>query len=97
MVKIPFTSSGAYSRYSVKFAISGIRSSGELAISIDGNYLQWSARNGTGIDRVEYEVWGEAGLAAGSHVLTFDVQEEGDDRDARLYMYEVLEYGDEAE
>ena len=95
IVKIPFTSTGGYARHSVKFAISGIRSSGELAVGIDGNHLQWSIRNGTGMDRGEYEVWEGVGLEAGSHVLTFHVQEEGDDRNARLYMYEVIEYGDE--
>ncbi|KAF8882039.1 IgA peptidase M64-domain-containing protein [Gymnopilus junonius] len=94
---IGFTSSGAYSRYSVQFSLSGIPNEGDLRVTLDGTDLEWEPRTDIGMDRWFYNFNSSTGLQPGIHELKFDLLNAEHLGVAQLCSAEILEYGDETE
>jgi hypothetical protein len=92
-----FTSSGVYSRYLVKFSLSGIPDAKDLKVELDGVDLEWVPEPIVGLDRWHYDIYRPEALSGGSHVLTFTLLEPNLEGKAQLCSVEVLEFGDELE
>ncbi|KAJ2933385.1 hypothetical protein H1R20_g3718, partial [Candolleomyces eurysporus] len=95
--KVQFTSSGSYSRYLVKFSLSGIPEKSNLKVELDGNDLGWEPEPIVGLDRWHYDIHRSENLSAGVHELTFTLNEPSLEGVAQLCSAEVLEFGDESE
>ncbi|KIM42999.1 hypothetical protein M413DRAFT_443814 [Hebeloma cylindrosporum] len=94
---IKFESSGTYSRYSVQFSLSGIPNKKDLRVTLDGDELGWLPREKIGMDRWFYNFHSPKKLAAGKHVLSFNLLNGKKEGAAQLCSTEVLEYGTEDE
>ncbi|EIN12687.1 hypothetical protein PUNSTDRAFT_118417 [Punctularia strigosozonata HHB-11173 SS5] len=94
-----FTSSGTYSRYLVRFSISGVPSAEELTVLFDGRDLNWEPKENIGVDRYHYDVYNDTSLKAGEHIVTFilNSKEREKANTAQLCNVEILEFGDESE
>ncbi|KIK98977.1 hypothetical protein PAXRUDRAFT_823257 [Paxillus rubicundulus Ve08.2h10] len=92
-----FFSSGEYSRHLVKFSLSGIPRSEDLAVYLDGADLKWAPRKDIGVDRWHYDIFFEHGLGMGEHVVEFALQNGDIQGQAQLCSVEVLEYGTQDE
>jgi len=92
-----FVSSGAYSRYLVRFSLSGLPNSDNLQVRLDGEDLGWEPKPGIGVDRWHYDIYMDTPLSGGEHSLEFALQESGDESVAQLCSFEILEFGDEKE
>lgn len=91
-----FESSGSYSWHKVRFSISGVRNASYLRVSIDGEDLGWEPRQGLGVDRWHYDYDRESPLSAGTHELKCELVG-GEEGEAQLCSYEILEFGDDSE
>lgn len=66
---IRFNSDGTYSRWFMRFTVSGCETPGSLRVTLDGVDLPW---NTTGqLDRTFFEYYREGGFSSGSHTLVF--------------------------
>jgi hypothetical protein len=92
-----FTSSGTFSRYLVRFSLSGIPRSDDLKVLLDGEDLGWEAKSGIGIDRWHYDIRKDTPLSGGDHILGFALQPSGNASIAQLCSFEILEFGNENE
>jgi hypothetical protein len=92
-----FTSSGTFSRYLIRFSLSGIPSSDDLKVLLDGEDLGWEPKSGIGIDRWHYDIYKDTPLSGGEHILEFALQSSGNASIAQLCSFEILEFGDEDE
>ncbi|PPR05386.1 hypothetical protein CVT24_008000 [Panaeolus cyanescens] len=94
---ICFTSSGTYSRYLVKFSLSGMPESTDLRVTLDGKDLKWPPKSGLGLDRWHYDLHFDEALTGGKHELTFNLLNKGREGVAQLCSAEVIEFGNETE
>ncbi|KAH8114551.1 IgA peptidase M64-domain-containing protein [Phellopilus nigrolimitatus] len=92
-----FDSSGLYSRHVVRFSLSGLPRKEDLIVKLDGTDLEWTSRTGIGLDRWHYDIHGNYSLRAGSHSLTFSLENAALADKAQLCSAEVIEYGNEDE
>ncbi|KAK2465309.1 hypothetical protein APHAL10511_002663 [Amanita phalloides] len=94
---INFTSSGLYSRHLVKFSLSGLPEVTDIAITFDGENLDWKPRPDIGLDRWHYDIRRSFPLGHGDHEIKFTLLNENREGAAQLCSVEVLEFGDEVE
>jgi len=94
---VHFISSGTYSRNIIRFSLSGLPSSDNLRVRLDGEDLGWEPKPGIGIDRWHYDFYRDAPLDGGKHSLEFALQESGNASVAQLCSFDILEFGDEKE
>lgn len=94
---IKFTSSGSYSRYVVKFSLSGLPYKEDLQVALDGIDLGWVPKPDIGLDRWHYDIYSLNGLAPGYHELTFTLVNKKQQGVAQLCSAEILEFGNEEE
>ncbi|KAF9046373.1 IgA peptidase M64-domain-containing protein [Panaeolus papilionaceus] len=94
---VKFTSAGTYSRYLVKFSLSGIPESTDLRVTLDGKDLHWRPKAGLGLDRWHYDLHFEEPLTGGVHELGFTLLNVGREGVAQLCSTEIIEFGNEAE
>ncbi|KAF9485828.1 hypothetical protein BDN70DRAFT_870717 [Pholiota conissans] len=94
---VNFTSSGAYSRYSLQFSLSGLPRKGDLRVTLDDTDLEWAPRPGIGMDRWFYNFHSSKPLAPGQHQLMFALLNGDKQGSAQLCSTELLEYGTEDE
>ncbi|THH17272.1 hypothetical protein EW146_g3507 [Bondarzewia mesenterica] len=66
-----FNSSGTYSRYLVRFSLSGLLEKGDLSVLLDGDDLGWTPKEGLGVDRYFYDIYRDDALSEGEHVVEF--------------------------
>jgi hypothetical protein len=67
---IPFTSSGNYARWFLRFTVSGCEVEGAIQVRLDGRVLDWrSSRN---LDRTFFNYFTEETFASGGHLLEFE-------------------------
>ncbi|TEB22767.1 hypothetical protein FA13DRAFT_1740687 [Coprinellus micaceus] len=92
-----FTSSGIYSRYLVKFSLSGIPSKSSFTVTLGGEDLGWEPERRVGLDRWHYDIHRADGLKPGVHKLNFALTDPALEGKAQLCSVEVLEFGDESE
>ena len=92
-----FTSSGLYSRYLVKFSLSGIPSASDLRVELDGVDMGWVPRQDIGFDRWHYDVYRDGGLSGGVHEVKFILNNKEIEGQAQLCSVEVLEFGDQTQ
>lgn len=92
-----FTSSGEYSRYLVKFSLSGVPEKSNLRVELDGVDLGWAPEPLVGVDRWHYDIFVSEKLAPGPHELRFALQDSKLEGISQLCSVEVLEFGDESE
>ncbi|KAG6879333.1 hypothetical protein C0992_003467 [Termitomyces sp. T32_za158] len=92
-----FTSSGTYTRYLVKFSLSGLPEASDLRIELDGVDLNWVPQKDIGLDRWLYEISKDIGLDRGLHEVKFILLNQEREGVAQLCNVEVLEYGTEHE
>ena len=95
--KVQFTSSVSYSRFLVKFSLSGIPNKSNLMVELDGKDLGWEPEPIVGLDRWHYDIHRSENLSAGIHELKFTLSEPSLEGVAQLCSVEVLEFGDESE
>eukprot|EP01065_Artemidia_motanka_P032375 TRINITY_DN39389_c0_g1_i1.p1 TRINITY_DN39389_c0_g1~~TRINITY_DN39389_c0_g1_i1.p1 ORF type:complete len:614 (+),score=242.13 TRINITY_DN39389_c0_g1_i1:68-1843(+) len=79
--KLTFTSDGAYSKWFLRFTVSGCPEQGSLRVYLDGKELNWAPNHpdgaeqpdGTTLDR-QFYTYGDmnSGFSAGSHTLEFE-------------------------
>ena len=94
---VTFDSAGTYSKYLVRFSLSGLPERGDVKVRIDGRDLGWEPKEGIGMDRWHYDFLVEEGLAGGSHELVFELVNGEREGAAQLCNAEVIEYGDDGE
>ncbi|KAL1692019.1 IgA peptidase M64-domain-containing protein [Schizophyllum commune] len=94
---VTFDSAGTYSKYLVRFSLSGLPERGDVKVRIDGRDLGWEPKEGIGMDRWHYDFLVGDGLAGGSHELVFELVNGGREGSAQLCNAEVIEYGDDEE
>ncbi|KAL1756085.1 IgA peptidase M64-domain-containing protein [Schizophyllum commune] len=94
---VTFDSAGTYSKYLVRFSLSGLPERGDVKVRIDGRDLGWEPKEGIGMDRWHYDFLVGEGLAAGSHELVFELVNGEREGAAQLCNAEVIEYGDDGE
>ena len=92
-----FRSAGTYSRYLVKFSLSGIPHTSDLRVELDGKDLGWVPEPSVGFDRWHYDILRLEGLRAGEHEITFALRNVSLQGTAQLCSVEVLEYGNDSE
>ncbi|KAJ2919129.1 hypothetical protein MD484_g1282, partial [Candolleomyces efflorescens] len=95
--KVEFNSSGTYSRFLVKFSLSGIPKSSDLKVELDGKDLGWKPEPVVGLDRWHYDIHQSESLSPGVHELKFTLNEPSLEGVAQLCSVEVLEFGDESD
>jgi len=95
--KVKFVSSGQYSRHVVRFSLSGLPERTDLAIALDGVNLDWSPKDGLGVDRWHYDIDIPTALSEGEHVLSFTLQNRERQGIAQLCSTEILEFGNSDE
>ncbi|KAF8967037.1 IgA peptidase M64-domain-containing protein [Flammula alnicola] len=94
---IKFTSSGAYSSYSLQFSLSGLPRKEDLRVTLDGVDLGWVPRPDIEMDRWFYNFYSTNHLTAGTHELKFILLNGEKKGSAQLCSTEMLEYGTEDE
>ncbi|KAF8170940.1 IgA peptidase M64-domain-containing protein [Pholiota molesta] len=94
---INFTSSGAYSRYSLQFSLSGLPHKQDLRVTLDDVDLRWVPRPDIGMDRWFYNFHFTEPLTPGQHQLKFTLLNGDKQGSAQLCSTEVLEFGTEEE
>ncbi|TRM56946.1 IgA peptidase M64-domain-containing protein [Schizophyllum amplum] len=94
---VTFDSAGTYSRYLVRFSLSGLPEMGDARVTIDGKDLGWTPKVGLGMDRWHYDFLVEEGLGGGEHELVFELVNSEREGAAQLCNAEIIEYGDEDE
>lgn len=92
-----FISSGLYSRYLVRFSLSGLPATEHLTVSLDGKNLGWRSRPDIQLDRWHYDIYQSQALSLGSHELNFTLSDGAFEGTAQLCSVEIIEYGDENE
>lgn len=92
-----FESSGLYSRYLVRFSLSGLPLAQDLKVELDGKDLEWKPRPDVKLDRWHYDIYQPDPLARGLHELSFTLDNSAREGTAQLCSVEILEYGDESE
>ncbi|KAI0035218.1 IgA peptidase M64-domain-containing protein [Vararia minispora EC-137] len=88
-----FNSSGTYSRHLVRFSLSGLPSSEDLTVLLDGENIYWKAKEGLGVDRWHYDIYRDTPLSGGHHELTFKLNNWRLEGIAQLCSVEILEFG----
>lgn len=91
-----FISSGAYHRHLLKFSLSGLPSSQDLSVFIDGKQLPWEPRKDIGVDRWHYEISRNHSLQEGEHEIVFRLEDKKREGQGQLCSLEVIEFGDES-
>jgi hypothetical protein len=66
---INFTTSGNYTRWLMRYSVSGCDTQNSLAITLDGQNIQWTTRGN--LDRALIEVYSSTALPTGNHRLAF--------------------------
>ncbi|EJD00187.1 uncharacterized protein FOMMEDRAFT_142576 [Fomitiporia mediterranea MF3/22] len=94
---VTFDSSGLYSRYVVRFSLSGLPKKDDLTVMLDGKNLHWNPKEGLGLDRWHYDIHINETLEAGTHSLSFNLENSDLMGGAQLCSMEVIEFGDSAE
>ncbi|KAH7920291.1 hypothetical protein BV22DRAFT_1098340, partial [Leucogyrophana mollusca] len=92
-----FSSSGTYSRYLVKFSLSGIPEKKDLDVVLDGVNLNWTPRKDIGIDRWHYNIEVGKPLSPGFHEIKFIFNNKRNEGRAQLCSVEFLEFGTASE
>ncbi|KAH7913957.1 IgA peptidase M64-domain-containing protein [Hygrophoropsis aurantiaca] len=92
-----FPSSGIYSRYLVKFSLSGIPNKEDLGVLLDGVKLEWTPRKNIGVDRWHYNIQVGKPLKRGIHKIEFKLKNKRTEGIAQLCSVEILEFGTESE
>ncbi|KAF8513772.1 IgA peptidase M64-domain-containing protein [Gautieria morchelliformis] len=92
-----FLSSGLYSRYLVRFSLSGLPAAEHLNVYLDGQNLDWKPRPNIGLDRWHYDIYQSLALPPGQHELNFTLGDTALEGTAQLCSAEIIEYGDETE
>ena len=94
---VQFSSSGQYARHLVRFSLSGLPSSSDLSIRLDGKELAWKPRPDIGLDRWHYDIHRNEVLEDGDHELTFELKNKALEGMAQLCSAEILEFGADEE
>lgn len=94
---VPFNSSGQYSRFVVRFSLSGIPKAEHLAIQLDGRDLHWEPKPDIREDRWQYDIHRSVPLKAGKHYVAFTLAKGALVGKAQLCSVEIIEFGDEDE
>lgn len=92
-----FVSSGLYSRFLVRFSLSGLPEEGYLKIYLDGEDLGWKPHPGVGLDRWHYDIYRPEALSNGNHEIKFILGDVAVEGAAQLCSVEIIEYGNENE
>jgi len=92
-----FNSSGTYSRYLVRFSLSGIPEKAALSVEFNGEDLGWVPRKDIGVDRWHYDIHSHDALSEGVHEVKFSLNDKGLEGTAQLCSVEILEFGTEEE
>jgi len=92
-----FSSSGLYSRYLVRFSLSGLPLAKDLKVKLNNKDLEWKPRPDVKLDRWHYDIYQTEALASGLHELSFTLGDSAKEGTAQLCSAEIIEYGDEAE
>ena len=91
--KARFSSSGDYSRYLVRFSLSGVPEKKHLRVFLDGEDLNWSPRPNIGLDRWHYDIYRSTPLSVGEHTLDFILGPDAMEGSAQICSVEVIEFG----
>ncbi|THH05957.1 hypothetical protein EW146_g9760 [Bondarzewia mesenterica] len=92
-----FNSSGTYTRYLVRFSLSGLPEKGDLSVLLDGDDLGWTPKEGLGVDRYFYDIYRDDALSEGGHIVEFVLKNGEREGIAQMCSVEILEYGNEEE
>jgi hypothetical protein len=92
-----FMSSGAYSRYMVRFSLSGLPERSDLKVEVDDTDLEWVPRMDIGFDRWHYDVNRAHSLGPKEHEVKFTLVNGDREGVAQLCSVEIIEYGNEEE
>jgi len=92
-----FISSGTYSKYLVRFSLSGAPRASDLLIELDGEDLRWSPRKDVGVDRWHYDIMVNSVLTEGEHELRFTLGSTAQEGLLQLCSLEIIEYGSDNE
>ncbi|ETW82139.1 hypothetical protein HETIRDRAFT_61336 [Heterobasidion irregulare TC 32-1] len=92
-----FNSSGTYSRYLIRFSLSGLPEKDDLSVLFDGEDLGWTPKEGLGVDRYFYDIYKNERLSEGEHKIEFVLKNAEREGIAQMCSIEVLEYGSEQE
>ncbi|TPX35355.1 hypothetical protein SmJEL517_g02201 [Synchytrium microbalum] len=71
-----FTSAGNYSRWLLRFSISGVDKTSDMDIIFDGKKVKWTSLKT--LDRSFYDVVGDTGFASGQHSVQYRVNDKKD-------------------
>lgn len=88
-----FLSSGTYSRYLVRFSLSGLPQKADVTVLFDGEDLGWEPKEGLGMDRYHYDIYRDDSLSEGEHEVKFVLNAEEREGVAQLCNVEILEFG----
>ncbi|KDQ62041.1 hypothetical protein JAAARDRAFT_29945 [Jaapia argillacea MUCL 33604] len=94
---IEFDSSGLYSRYVVRFSLSGVPEKEALDVEFDGGNLGWTPRKDIGVDRWHYDIRLNEPLPEGIHEVKFALKDKALEGTAQLCSVEIMEFGDETQ
>lgn len=89
-----FSSAGTYDSHLLQFSISGVTSSDDLRVELDGKDLGWEVNTAVGLDRWIYNMKFNDSLSPGRHEIKFTLLNEEAQGTAQLCNLEILEYGD---
>ncbi|KAF8505368.1 IgA peptidase M64-domain-containing protein [Hysterangium stoloniferum] len=92
-----FTSSGSYSRYLVRFSLSGLPEAEHLSVALDGEDLKWQPRPDVQLDRWHYDIYRSKPLSGGTHELSFTLGDTALEGTAQICSAEIIEYGNDTE
>ena len=90
-----FSSAGTYDSYLLQFSISGVESSDDIRVELDGKDLGWEVNPVVGQDRWIYNMKFDTGLAPGTHELKYTLLNSEIEGTAQLCNLEVIEYGED--
>ncbi|KAF9265286.1 hypothetical protein L218DRAFT_924474 [Marasmius fiardii PR-910] len=88
-----FSSSGTFSRYLLRFSLSGLPAKTDLRLELDGVDLNWEPKADVGMDRWFYDMYQDVPLKAGKHEVKFTLRNKTLEGDAQMCSLEVLEFG----
>ncbi|KAI0165235.1 IgA peptidase M64-domain-containing protein [Hypoxylon sp. FL1284] len=92
-----FASAGTYDSHVLQVSVSGLASSADLSVEIDGRDVGWELNPAVGVDRFIYNIERDEALGPGDHEIAVTLLNAELEGTAQLCSLEVLEYGEEDE
>ena len=84
---------GLYSRYVVRFSLSGLPRKSDLIVGLDEKDIHWEPKDGIGLDRWHYDIHINETLEAGVHTIAFSLKNKSLVGVAQLCSVEIIEFG----